>query len=272
MDAGGRSGWRRWMWGWRSISQVYHPPFCTFVLNLSVLFFLCQTFICCFYGLVFSKPLKKLGNSFFLLQSRMYVSFFHLRLIVLLIFSSSNWNTLWKAVADDHMAFFLYLSFHSYFVCRFVHSCSVWCLVFPVFVAIWFLLASICVLVASVPMMLPSASETSSEAPSETSFAIPHLHPLLFFPPVEILMFFRPNDHLALKQNERTDQLVNWKEPFEGCFRAQHVEHEQVTHLKARNRLRWRRTSWPLFPGDMTVDVNFSGSLRAWKLWTSWNK
>lgn len=192
-------------------------------------------------------------------------------------------------MADAHTAFFLYLSFRSYFACRFVPSRSVWCLVFPVFVAIWFLPASICVLVASVLMMLPSASETSSEAPSETSFAIPHLHPLLFFSSCRDSYVFSSKWSSGIEaewkdrsvRNPRRDTLGHREqEKSRGCsfwsrlkdVSELKVEHEQVTHLKARDQLRWRRTSGPLFPGDMTVDVSFSGSLRAWKLWTSWNK
>lgn len=98
--------------------HIFH--FITFFLPLSQLYLLFLLF-----SPVSSKPLKKLGNSFFLFSHRRMSSgalFFHLHLTILLISSSSNWILSEKPCGVTSTWPSCLPSFPSYSVCRFVHS------------------------------------------------------------------------------------------------------------------------------------------------------
>lgn len=211
-------------------STLFLPPSARSLSSVFMPLFSCPEFS--------QKPLKKRGKPLFLLQPKTDVlssSLFHLHLTLLLISSSSNWNTLWKPLWLTVTRPSFLPSFHSYFLSASFFFFSLAQLVvflfprsFPAFIDIGFLPAfSWCVLVPSVLMTLPSASQTTSEASSDTSFALPLLHPVVFFfSPVEILMLFASNDRLALKHSERTDQLVNWKL----CLRNRRPDPSFVRH------------------------------------------
>lgn len=235
---------------------MYHPPSCTFVFTLSVFSFLCQIFICCFYALIFlstgfSKPLKKLGNSFFLLQSQtcvLWSSLFHLHLTIWLIFSSSNWNPLRKPCGWLSRAllsclpFVLILSAGLFtlaqFVVEFFRRHFLFLLPFDSFLPQLGRLRYLCADDTTFSLWRRLRARFILCSSKSSSLVL-----LLLVP-------FPPNDHVSEHNVERT----------------------QVLHLtKARRRMRWRRRSGPLFPGVVTLTAggNVSGWLRAWQLLTS---